>query len=228
MRGFAHVDTWVFDLDNTLYPASCRLFDQIDVKMGDFVSRLLGVDHAEAKRRQKEMFYKHGTTLRGLMTEHGIAPHDFLGYVHDIDHSPVPPNRELDDALHALPGRKLIFTNGTVAHAEKVLNRIGITHHFGDIFDIVHAGFIPKPEMEPYQKFVSQTGIRPGTSAMFEDIARNLLAPHQLGMTTVLVTSPDNHDAAHLNRATGDEHIHHVTGDLAGFLSGLATELKRN
>jgi putative hydrolase of the HAD superfamily len=228
MRGFSHVDTWVFDLDNTLYPASCRLFDQIDVKMGDFVSRLLGVDHAEAKRRQKEMFYRHGTTLRGLMTEHGITPGDFLDYVHDIDHSAVPANQPLDEALHALPGRKLIFTNGTVAHAEKVLNRIGITHHFGDIFDIVHADFIPKPEMEPYRKFVRQTGIRPETAAMFEDIARNLLAPHELGMTTVLVTSPDNHDAAHLNRTAGDAHIHHVTGDLAGFLSGLAGELKRS
>ena len=228
MRGFSHVDTWVFDLDNTLYPASCRLFDQIDVKMGDFVSRLLGVDHAEAKRRQKEMFYRHGTTLRGLMTEHGITPGDFLDYVHDIDHSAVPANQPLDEALHALPGRKLIFTNGTVAHAEKVLNRIGIPHHFGDIFDIVHADFIPKPEMEPYRKFVRQTGIRPETAAMFEDIARNLLAPHELGMTTVLVTSPDNHDAAHLNRTAGDAHIHHVTGDLAGFLSGLAGELKRS
>ena len=184
MRGFSHVDTWVFDLDNTLYPASCRLFDQIDVKMGNFVSKLLNVEYAEAKRRQKEMFYKYGTTLRGLMTEHGITPDDFLDYVHDIDHSPVPPNLTLDAALHALPGRKLIFTNGTVAHAEKVLARIGITHHFGDIFDIVHSDFIPKPEMEPYAKFVRQTGIRPESSAMFEDIARNLEAPHALGMTT--------------------------------------------
>jgi putative hydrolase of the HAD superfamily len=140
----------------------------------------------------------------------------------------VPANQPLDEALHALPGRKLIFTNGTVAHAEKVLNRIGITHHFGDIFDIVHADFIPKPEMEPYRKFVRQTGIRPGTSAMFEDIARNLLAPHELGMTTVLVTSPDNHDAEHLNRASGQEHIHHVTGDLAAFLADLGAGLKGN
>jgi putative hydrolase of the HAD superfamily len=224
MRGFAHIDTWVFDLDNTLYPASCRLFDQIDVKMGDFVSRLLGIDHAEAKRRQKDMFYKYGTTLRGLMTEHGIAPDDFLDYVHDIDHSPVPPNQALDDALHALPGRKLIFTNGTVAHAEKVLARIGITHHFGDIFDIVHSDFIPKPEMGPYRKFVAQTGIRPDTSAMFEDIARNLEAPHELGMTTVLVVSDQNRDAAHLNAASGgveQTHIHHVTDDLAGFLGAI-------
>jgi putative hydrolase of the HAD superfamily len=224
MRGFAHVDTWVFDLDNTLYPASCRLFDQIDVKMGEFVSRLLGVDFAEAKLRQKEMFYKYGTTLRGLMTEHGIAPDDFLDYVHDIDHSPVPVNVALDQVLHALPGRKLIFTNGTVAHAEKVLARIGITHHFGDIFDIVHSDFIPKPEMEPYRKFVAQTGIAPESAAMFEDIARNLEAPHTLGMTTVLVVSPQNRDAEHLNAASGgtaQDHIHHITDDLAGFLVGV-------
>ena len=229
MKDFSHVNTWVFDLDNTLYPASCRLFDQIDVKMGNFVSKLLNVDYAEAKRRQKEMFYKYGTTLRGLMTEHGITPDDFLDYVHDIDHSPVPPNQALDAALHALPGRKLIFTNGTVAHAEKVLARIGITHHFGDIFDIVHSDFIPKPEMEPYRKFVAQTGINPETSAMFEDIARNLEAPHALGMVTVLVVSPENKDAEHLNKQTGgtaQEHIHYVTDDLASFLAGLTKDLK--
>jgi putative hydrolase of the HAD superfamily len=227
MRGFGHIDNWVFDLDNTLYPASCRLFDQIDVKMGNFVSKLLDVDYAEAKLRQKALFYKYGTTLRGLMTEHGVAPDDFLDAVHDIDHSAVPPNEGLDRALHALPGRKLIFTNGTVAHAEKVLARIGITHHFGDIFDIVHSDFIPKPGMEPYVKFVRQTGIEPRTSAMFEDIARNLEAPHELGMTTVLVVSPENHDAEHLNRTTGGtarDHVHHVTDDLAGFLAGLAAQ----
>ena len=227
MRSFSHVDTWVFDLDNTLYPASCRLFDQIDVKMGNFVAKLLNVEYAEAKLRQKAMFYKYGTTLRGLMTEHGVAPDDFLDAVHDIDHSAVPPNLRLDRALHALPGRKLIFTNGTVAHAEKVLARIGITHHFGDIFDIVHSDFIPKPEMEPYTKFVQQTGIEPRTSAMFEDIARNLEAPHALGMTTVLVVSSENRDAEHLNRTTGgtaQEHIHHITDDLVGFLEGLAPQ----
>jgi putative hydrolase of the HAD superfamily len=227
MRGFDHIDTWVFDLDNTLYPASCRLFDQIDIKMGNFVAKLLNVEYAEAKLRQKALFYKYGTTLRGLMTEHGVVPDDFLDAVHDIDHSAVPPDLALDQALHALPGRKLIFTNGTVAHAEKVLARIGITHHFGDIFDIVHSDFIPKPEREPYTKFVKQTGIEPRTSAMFEDIARNLEAPHALGMTTVLVVSPDNHDAQHLNRETGGtarEHIHHVTDDLPGFLKDLAAQ----
>jgi putative hydrolase of the HAD superfamily len=224
MKGFAHVDTWVFDLDNTLYPASCRLFDQIDVRMGDFVSRLLGIDHAEARRLQKELFYRHGTTLRGLMVEHGVNPDGFLDYVHDIDHTPVAPDPLLDEALHALPGRKLIFTNGTVAHAEKVLARLGITHHFGDIFDIVHSDFLPKPQIEPYRKFIAETGIRAETAAMFEDIARNLEAPHQLGMTTVLVVSPDNHDAMRLNAATGGSdlpHVHHVTDDLSGFLRSL-------
>jgi putative hydrolase of the HAD superfamily len=227
MKSFDHVDTWIFDLDNTLYPASCRLFDQIDVKMGEFVSKLLNVEYAEAKRRQKEMFYKYGTTLRGLMTEHGITPDAFLDYVHDIDHSPIPADQPLDEALHALPGRKLVFTNGTVAHAEKVLARIGITHHFGDIFDIVHSDFIPKPELGPYQKFIAQTGINPETSAMFEDIARNLEVPHALGMATVLVVSPENRDAEYLNRTTGgtqQEHIHHITDDLAGFLANIIAQ----
>jgi len=224
VRGFDHIDTWVFDLDNTLYPASCRLFDQIDVRMGEFVSRLLNVDKPEARLRQKELFFKHGTTLRGLMVEHGVNPDGFLDYVHDIDHTPVPANPQLDEVLHALPGRKLVFTNGTVAHANKVLARLGITHHFGDIFDIVHSDFIPKPEMEPYRRFIRQTGIRPETSAMFEDIARNLEAPHALGMTTVLVTAPENCEIAKLNRETGgidQPHVHHVTGDLAAFLTEL-------
>lgn len=225
MKGFAHVDTWIFDLDNTLYPASCRLFDQIDVRMGQFVAQLLNLEYDEAKRRQKELFYRHGTTLRGLMVEHGVNPDGFLDYVHDIDHTPVQPVPGLDEALHALPGRKLIFTNGTVAHAEKVLSRLGITHHFGDIFDIVHSDFIPKPQLEPYRKFIAQTGIRPRTSAMFEDIARNLEAPHELGMTTVLVVAPENREAAVLNGSDGGgalPHVHHVTGDLAGFLAELA------
>jgi putative hydrolase of the HAD superfamily len=224
MRGFDHVDTWVFDLDNTLYPASCRLFDQIDVKMGNYVARLLGISYSEAKLRQKQLFYKYGTTLRGLMMEHGVEPDTFLDEVHDIDHSRVPANPALDAALQALPGRKLIFTNGTVVHAEKVMRRIGVAHHFADVFDIVHSDFIPKPEMEPYRKFVGATGIRPETSAMFEDIARNLEAPHALGMTTVLVVSPENHDAELLNRASGgthQAHVHHVTGDLASFLQAV-------
>jgi putative hydrolase of the HAD superfamily len=224
-RGFGHVESWIFDLDNTLYPASCRLFDQIDLRIGQFVSGLLGVDLTEARRIQKGYFYQYGTTLRGLMTVHSVDPDDFLDYVHDIDHTPVPCNPALDQALHALPGRKLVFTNGTIRHAEKVLARIGVPHHFGDIFDIVHSDYIPKPDIGPYRKFIAETGIVPESAAMFEDIARNLEAPHQLGMTTVLVTSPDNKDAAHLNAlhgGAGEAHVHHVTDDLATFLAEVA------
>ncbi len=225
--GFAHIDTWIFDLDNTLYPASCRLFDQIDVRIGTFVSNLLGIDVAQARRIQKAYFYEYGTTLRGLMSQHQVKPDEFLDYVHDIDHSPVPANRALDQALHGLPGRKLIFTNGTVAHAQKVLARIGVTHHFGDIFDIVHSDYIPKPAIGPYRKFIAQARIEPTRAAMFEDIARNLEAPHELGMTTVLVTSPDNKDAQHLNAlhgGAGEKHVHYVTDDLAAFLAKLAAD----
>jgi putative hydrolase of the HAD superfamily len=222
-NGFGHVDTWIFDLDNTLYPASCRLFDQIDRRIGEFVTRLLQVEPVEARRIQKGYLYKYGTTLRGLMSEHGVNPDEFLDYVHDIDHTPVCSNPDLDRALHALPGRKLVFTNGTVRHAAKVLERLGVTHHFGDIFDIVHSDYIPKPDIGPYRKFIAQTGIEPKSAAMFEDIVRNLAAPHELGMTTVLVTSPDNLDAAHLNGLDQDRStVDHVTDNLAQFLTDIA------
>jgi putative hydrolase of the HAD superfamily len=221
MRGFANIETWVFDLDNTLYSPSCRLFDQMDVKMGTFIAERFGVCYDEAKVMQKGFFLKYGTTLRGLMLEHAIAPGDFLDFVHDIDHSVVPANPLLDVALHKLPGRKLIFTNGTVSHAERVLARIGVAHHFADIFDIVHSDYVPKPSAEPYRKFIAKTGIEARASAMFEDIARNLEAPHDLGMTTVLVTSSENVDGNRINGITGTEHayVHHRTDDLAGFLT---------
>ena len=167
------------------------------------------------------------------MNEHGILPDGFLDYVHDIDYSPVEACPPLDAALHSLPGRKLIFTSGTVPHAQQVLERLGISHHFGDIFDIVHADFAPKPQAPAYDAFFARYGITPETSAMFEDIARNLEIPHQRGMTTVLVTSPDNHDANVLNAkaywqdektATLPCHVDHETGDLASFLARLAEE----
>jgi pyrimidine 5'-nucleotidase len=161
-RAFDHVDTWIFDLDNTLYPSSCRLFDQIDERMGTFISELLKVDRVEARRIQKQFFYEHGTTLRGLMTDHGVHPDAFLDFVHDIDHTPIPADPALADALQALPGRKLVFTNGTVAHADKVLARLGLGGHFSGIFDIVHADYIPKPELGPYEKFVRDHAVDAG------------------------------------------------------------------
>ena len=228
-RGFERVDTWVFDLDNTLYPASCRLFDQIDRRMAEFISQMLKIDKVEAKRLQKNFFYEHGTTLRGLMTVYGIEPQAFLDYVHDIDHSPVAACPSLAAALARLPGRKLVFTNGTTYHAEKVLDRLGIKALVEEVFDIVHCGFIPKPQREPYLKFVQRTGIAPQRAAMFEDIARNLEPPYELGMTTVLVQSSDNVDGAILNAGIGDPlnslFIDHVTQDLPAFLDEIGRRL---
>jgi putative hydrolase of the HAD superfamily len=221
MKNFQDIDTWVFDLDNTLYPASCRLFDQIDVKMGEFVAKALGVSYADAKLRQKQLYYKHGTTLRGLMQEYGLKPEGFLDYVHDIDYSAISADAVLTGAIHKLPGRKLVFTAGTVAHATRAMDRLGITHLFEDIFDIVHADYVPKPQAAPYDSFLRKHSVTASKSAMFEDIARNLEVPHALGMVTVLVTHDDNRDAKHLNEGADGDHIHYTTNNLSHFLTSL-------
>ena len=219
-RGFGHIETWVFDLDNTLYPPSCRLFDQIHARMDEYVSRLLALSHAQAKVVRQRLFEQYGTTLTGLVREHAIDAGGFLDHVHDLDYSPVQPSVALDRALAKLPGRKLIFTNGTVPHAERVLARLGVAQHFADIFDIVLSGYVSKPDAGPYGVFVRRTGIDPKASAFFEDIARNLEAPHDLGMTTVLVTSPDHPGARPVN-GERPHFVHHVTDDLPGFLATL-------
>jgi putative hydrolase of the HAD superfamily len=184
---FAGVDAWVFDLDNTLYPRRINLFAQVDERIRAYVGRLLSLPPEEAQRVQKDYYQRYGTTLRGLMEEHGIKPDDFLEYVHDIDHSPVEADPRLGDAIERLPGRKFILTNGSRAHAEKVAERLGIARHFEDIFDIVRSELLPKPNKETYDRFVRLTGVEPAHAAMFEDLARNLAVPHDLGMATVLI-----------------------------------------
>jgi putative hydrolase of the HAD superfamily len=228
---FSAIDVWVFDLDNTLYPPSCNLFAQMDVKMRAFISELLNVDTDGAYRLQKEYYRDHGTTLSGLMQLHGVEPERFLTFVHDIDVSVVPPNEALADALQRLPGRRLVFTNGTVAHAKRVLDRIGIHDHVEDIFDIVHADFIPKPKLETFERFVTKHKIDPKRAAMFEDLDRNLAPAHALGMTTVLVRSADGH-ADPAVRGWGDApadapHVHHRTDDLAKFLTTIRLKAAR-
>lgn len=221
MKGFGHIESWIFDLDNTLYPASCRLFDQMHVKMGEYVMRHFNVEHAEAKRIQKALFHKHGTTLRGLMVEHNHAPEGFLDYVHDIDYAPVERSPALVAALEKLPGRKLVFTNGTTMHARRVMERLGVAEAFHGVFDIVDSDHIPKPQRMPYERLLGEHGVVAGRAAMFEDIARNLEVPHEMGMVTVLVASEDNEDAKLLNGTEPLRHVDHVTDDLAGFLSRL-------
>ena len=188
----AHVDTWIFDLDNTLYPSTSRLFDQIDVRIGEFIAERFDVDSQEAHRIQKSYFREHGTTLNGLMTEHDMAPKEFLDYVHDIDFSPLEPSAGLEAALTALPGRKLIFTNADVPYSRKVLACLGVAHHFEHVYDIAAANYVPKPFPAAYDTLIERHEIEPAASIFFEDIARNLVPAAALGMTTVWVRGDDN------------------------------------
>jgi putative hydrolase of the HAD superfamily len=227
---FSHVEDWVFDLDNTLYSPSHNLFSQIDAKMRSFICELLGVDTDEAYRLQKLYFREHGTTLSGLMKIHNIKPERFLEHVHDLDVTIIPEDPALESALAALPGRRLVYTNGTVKHAERVLKRIGIDHLMHDIFDIVHAEYHPKPKMESFDRFLLRHGVTPKQAAMFEDLDRNLAPAHQLGMTTVLVRAPEGH-ADPAVRGWGEaaadaKHIDYRTENLAAFLSTIRLRSK--
>lgn len=221
--GFDHVTTWIFDLDNTLYPSTCNLFDQIDVRMKEFISNFLDVDLDEARRIQKLYFHQHGTTLSGLMREHGMAPQAFLDYVHDIDVSPVPPNPSLVSHFQDLPGQKYIFTNGSRRHAENVAGQIGVLDHVDGIFDIVAADYVPKPAQATCDRFLEHLGLQGPDCAMFEDISGNLVAPHAHGMVTVLVethkswgTEPGGETS--IFQADNHDHIHYTTPDLTDFL----------
>jgi putative hydrolase of the HAD superfamily len=218
---FSDIRHWIFDLDNTLYPRRCDLFAQIDVKMTQFVSEFLDLPHAEARLKQKQYYRDHGTTLQGLMVNHGMKPQKFLDAVHDIDYSPVSESKELRAALDALPGQKLIFTNGDVPHAERTTKALGIDGCFDGIFDIVAADFLPKPAAKPYEQFISMFDVNPSKAAMFEDLPRNLAVPKQMGMRTVLVVD-DAYDtsAAEAWETDGrdDGHIDHISNDIAQFL----------
>lgn len=220
-RGFERTSEWIFDLDNTLYPAECNLFAQVDQKMAEFIARYLGVPFAYARHLQKAYYRQFGTTLAGMMTVHKMEPSAFLDYVHDIDLTPVPEHPELRAAIERLPGRKLIFTAGSHRHAERVAGKLGILDLFEDIIDIVDAGFIPKEKAEAYHRLLASHGVKPAEAAMFEDMPHNLEAPHMLGMTTVLVHSSYIDHPVQLKIrewTTPPDHIHHMTENLAGFL----------
>ena len=184
---FGHVETWVFDLDNTLYPHHLNLWQQVDPqRIRDYIARFLAVSHEEAFRLQKDYYKRYGTSMRGLMTEHGMKPDDFLDFVHQIDHSPLEPNAALGAAIEGLPGRKLILTNGTRRHADAVLAALTPTAFRGR-FRHRRGRAEPKPSSQTYDRFLEAHGVDAAKAAMFEDLARNLAVPHALGMTTVLV-----------------------------------------
>lgn len=208
---FAHVGTWVFDLDNTLYPPHMRLFDQIEVRMTAWVMDSLGVDRAEADRLRVAYWRQYGTTLAGLMREHALEPGAYLHAVHDIDFSVLSPDPTLAAQIDALPGRKIIYTNGTEPYARNVIAARGLEGLFDAIYGVEHAGFLPKPEAAAFDAVFAADGLDPARAAMFEDDPRNLAAPHALGMRTV-----------HVAPAPAPEtHIEFHTDDLPEFLSRL-------
>lgn len=187
---------WVFDLDNTLYSARFDLFDQIDVRMRTYIAAFLGVPVDDAHRLQKQYFTEFGMSLSGLMRLHRMDPKPFLERVHDIDLSVLPPCPELDAALADLPGRKIIYTNASTRHAERVIERLGVAHHIEAVFDIVEANYQPKPEPAAYDMIVKRHGLDPRTTVMVEDMARNLMPAALLGMTTVWVRTESDFGCA--------------------------------
>jgi putative hydrolase of the HAD superfamily len=224
-RSFHHIDTWVFDLDNTLYPHHVNLWEQVDVRIRDYIADYLKITQEEAFRLQKDYYKRYGTSMRGLMTEHGMQPDDFLDFVHQVDHSPLEPNPALGLAIERLPGRKLILTNGTRSHAHAVLTRLQLDRHFEDVFDIVASELEPKPNPITYERFLNAHGVEAGKSAMFEDLARNLAVPHRLGMTTVLVVPENTREVFREDwelSGRDEPHVDHVTDNLCTFLETIA------
>jgi putative hydrolase of the HAD superfamily len=218
-RRLAEIETWIFDLDNTLYSASCRLFDQIHDRMQRFVAERLDLSLEAALAVQKSYFRRYGTTMRGLMTVDKVDPHEFLAYVHDVDLSCVPPNPVLAAALTALPGQKIVHTNGSVAHAERLLAHLDIGACFSGVVDIADAGFEPKPGLAGYQELLRRYAVLPKTALMVEDMAKNLVPAAALGMTTVWLRNTVDWAAA---GAEGG-HIDYVVDDLAAFLVAAST-----
>ena len=208
------VSAWVFDLDNTLYPVSSGMFHQVDRRIGEFISDLMSVPYDEARRIQKGYFHRYGTTLKGLMEEHGIDPAYYLEYTHDVDLSILQPDPALKTALSGLPGRRLVFTNGEGNYARRVLDRLGIAELMDGVFDIIAANYIPKPQPSVYADFVTSFDVSPTEAVYVEDMARNLVPAHEMGMTTVWLRTDYEWGEMDISR----DHIHYEISDLPAWL----------
>jgi len=222
-KAFAHVNVWIFDLDNTLYPPESALWPQVDQRITLFLGDMFGIDGLSARALQKYYYQKYGTTLKGLMEQYGMEPGPFLDFAHDIDVSGLAPDPDLGTAIEKLPGRKLILTNGSEAHARNVAGKLGIIDKFEAVFDIVAADFTPKPEEATYVKFLNKYQIDPSRAAMFEDLAKNLVVPHHLGMRTILIL-PNHFDVYREASEQMDidaPYIDFKTKELASFLRSL-------
>lgn len=218
---------WVFDLDNTLYPAECDLFPQIQTKMTEYVAKLLSVPKDEARKVQKKYYVEYGTTLNGLMKHHEIDPHEYLHHVHDIDYTAIVPNLALREAISSLPARKIVFTNGSQKHAQNAIKAMGLKGVFHDIIDIAGTNFIPKPSFEAFDALLNAHDIKPAKSIMVEDLSKNLVTAKKMGFTTLLVWSnkiwhdePDGHAPAG-EKDTDHDHIDFNTNNLTQFIEAV-------
>ena len=216
-----HIDAWLFDLDNTLYPARADLFALIDDKMGAFIQDLLGCDAAEARRVQKDYFHNHGTTLSGLMATHGTDPHEFLDYVHDIELDRIDHDAALVASIARLPGRKLVFTNGDVTYAQRVLDKLGLGKSFEGVHDIHAMDYIPKPAPASYAALCGRWDIAPASALFVEDMARNLAPAKALGMTTVWI----NNGSEQAGGAACPSYIDYEITDLGDWLHDVTGEI---
>lgn len=219
---FRHVRHWIFDLDNTLYRADSGVFARIDARMTEFLARFLKTSPQEARLVQKELYREHGTTLNGLIKLYGLDPEPYLEFVHEIDLSDLHEDASLAFAIERLPGRRHVFTNGCARHAQRILARLGLTELFDDIWDIRTIGFVPKPDALAYRRIVAHGGFHADAAAMFDDIARNLVEAHAMGMTTVWLNagSPWERQGPEFPVASAT-HIDHEIGDLARFLGSV-------
>lgn len=222
----SRIDTWVFDLDNTLYPATSDLWPKIDQRITLYLGAIFGLDGMSSRALQKYYYERYGTTLRGLMEELGIGAREFLEFTHDIDRSSLLPDPLLAGAIGALPGRKLILTNGSRDHAMLTAAALGLESLFDAVFDIADADFVPKPAPETYARFFGRHEVDPFRAVIFDDLARNLVIPHESGMTTVLVVPGESEtvdrEAFETDQAAAAPYIDFITSDLAAFLNGLA------
>ncbi len=216
------INTWIFDLDNTLYSADSGIFQQVHQLMGEFISKKLNIDLQEAKKLQSKYYKQHGTTLRGMMDNHGVDPDYFLEEVHKLDYSIVGPNLKLNNELHKLKGKKIIYTNANLKHALAVLDKIDLSNYFDEIFDIKMANYIPKPEIKPYRQIIDLFDINVDSSAMFDDIAKNLVPAKKVGLTPVWI------DAGYENFSddiqASKDYLDYQTRDLSLFLKDVNEE----
>ena len=220
-KSIRNSEFWLFDLDNTLYPASNGLMAKVSSRMTKFVSKKLNMPKDEALTEQKELYRKYGTTLSGLMKEYKVDPYDFLDFVHQVDYSLVQPNPRLAELLEHFPGKKLIYTNASTNHAEQVLKRLQITDHFHGIYDIAAAKWQPKPVKKSYQTLIEKYNINPKSAIMIEDLAINLQPAALMGITTVWINHLEEVPPIWTTPSIGSDYVNYEINNLNNWLNSL-------